>query len=401
MTPWVSLPRRSASTIKSATTLASSERRPAASKARLMKAANAGAAMRGVSATFAVLASLAMRPDMSLPICACRYVILIEGRLQLAFLRYNVTVDTGGTFSDFVYLNEETGELSIAKLPSTPDDPSRAILAGIEALLATAGEGAHIGYFCHGTTVGTNALLEGKGVRTGLLVTEGFRGIYPVGEQARPYGTAIFDVMYDKPAPLVPQSLTGEVRERVDFRGNVLHQLDETALRATVRELAAQNVESIAVCLLFSFLHPEHEARVREIIAQEMPDCSISLSSEVLPQIREYYRLSTTVINAYLQPILARYIAQLDRRLCGAGIATRRKYVMQSNGGMATFTAAARRAVTTVLSGPAGGVTAGVLAGRVNALRNIITFDMGGTSCDVALIKDGEALLSSRGKIEG
>jgi len=315
--------------------------------------------------------------------------------------RYRVTVDTGGTFSDFVYLNEETGELSIAKLPSTPDDPSRAILAGIEALLATAGEGADIGYFCHGTTVGTNALLEGKGVRTALLVTEGFRGIYPVGEQARPYGTAIFDVMYDKPAPLVPPSLTGEVKERVDFRGNVLRELDETALRATVRELAAQSVESIAVCLLFSFLHPEHEARVREIIVEEMPDCSISLSSEVLPQIREYYRLSTTVINAYLQPILARYIAQLDHRLCGAGVATRRKYVMQSNGGMVTFGAAARRAVTTVLSGPAGGVTAGMRAGRMNALRNIITFDMGGTSCDVALIKDGEALLSSRGKIEG
>jgi N-methylhydantoinase A len=315
--------------------------------------------------------------------------------------RYRVTVDTGGTFSDFVYLNEETGELSIAKLPSTPDDPSRAILAGLEALFATAGEPADIGYFCHGTTVGTNALLEGKGVKTGLLVTEGFRGIYPVGEQARPYGTAIFDVMYDKPSPLVPQSLTGEVRERVDFRGSVLQELDETALRGTVRELAAQNVESIAVCLLFSFLHPEHEARVREIVVREIPDCSVSLSSEVLPQIREYYRLSTTVINAYLQPILARYIAQLDRRLCGAGIATRQKYVMQSNGGMATFAAAARRAVTTVLSGPAGGVTAGVLAGRLNALHNIITFDMGGTSCDVALIKDGEPLLSSRGKIEG
>jgi len=207
--------------------------------------------------------------------------------------------------------------------------------------------------------------------------------------------------MYDKPAPLVPPSLTGEVKERVDFRGNVLRELDETALRATVRELAAQSVESIAVCLLFSFLHPEHEARVREIIVEEMPDCSISLSSEVLPQIREYYRLSTTVINAYLQPILARYIAQLDHRLCGAGVATRRKYVMQSNGGMVTFGAAARRAVTTVLSGPAGGVTAGMRAGRMNALRNIITFDMGGTSCDVALIKDGEALLSSRGKIEG
>ena len=124
---------------------------------------------------------------------------------------------------------------------------------------------------------------------------------------------AIFDVMFDKPAMLVPQSRTGEVAERVDFRGNVLRALDEAALRETVRALKAQQIESIAVCLLFSFLHPAHEQRVREIIAEEMPDCSVSLSSEVLPQIREYYRLSTTVINAYLQPILARYIAQLDR----------------------------------------------------------------------------------------
>src|SRR5512132_329440 len=223
--------------------------------------------------------------------------------------RYRVTVDTGGTFSDFVYLNEDTGKLSIAKLPSTPDDPSRAIFAGIEELCATAGAPTDIGYFCHGTTVGTNALLEGKGAKTGLLVTEGFRGIYPGGEQARPYGPAIFDIMYDKSQPLVPRRLTGEVKERVDFRGNVLQKPDEAALHQTVRELAAQNVESIAVCLLFSFLHPEHEARVREIVLEEIPDCSISLSSEVLPQIRVYYRLSTTVINAYLQPILERYIA--------------------------------------------------------------------------------------------
>lgn len=315
--------------------------------------------------------------------------------------RYRVTVDTGGTFSDFVYLNEATGEISIAKVPSTPDDPSRAILAGLGALLAGGVDAADIGYFCHGTTVGTNALLEGKGARTALLVTEGFRGIYPVGEQARPYGTAIFDVMYDKPAPLVSQRLTGEVRERVDFRGKVLQELDEAVLRDTIRELKAQNVESIAVCLLFAFLHPEHEARVREIVREEMPECSVSLSSEVLPQIREYYRLSTTVINAYLQPILARYIAQLDPRLAAAGVATRQKYIMQSNGGMATFAAAARRAATTVLSGPAGGVTAGGLARRMGGFDNIITFDMGGTSCDVALIKDGEPLLSSRGNIEG
>jgi len=315
--------------------------------------------------------------------------------------RYRVTVDTGGTFSDFVALNEETGKLSIAKLPSTPDDPSRAIIAGIEELIATAGESTEIGYFCHGTTVGTNALLEGKGAKTGLLVTEGFRGIYPVGEQARPYGAAIFDVMYDKPAPLIPQSLTGEVKERVDFRGNVVQALDEAALRKTVRQLTAENVGSVAVCLLFSFLYPAHEARVREIVREEIPECDVSLSCEVLPQIREYYRLSTTVINAYLQPILSHYIAELDRRLERVSVATRQKYIMQSNGGMATFAAAARRAVTTVLSGPAGGVTAGVLAGRMIGLANIITFDMGGTSCDVALVKDGEPLLSSRGQIAG
>jgi N-methylhydantoinase A len=315
--------------------------------------------------------------------------------------RYRVTVDTGGTFSDFVYLAEETGEVSITKVASTPDDPSRAILQGLETLIARGVGTRDIGFFCHGTTVGTNALLEGKGAKTGLLVTDGFRGIYPVAEQARPYGTAIFDVMYDKPPMLVPQALTGEVAERVDFRGRVLRELDEKALRATVRDLKNVGIESMAVCLLFSFLHPEHEVRVREIVAEEMPGCAISLSSEVLPQIREYYRLSTTVINAYLQPILARYIALLDRRLSEAGIATRQKYVMQSNGGMVTFDGAAKRAVTTVLSGPAGGVTAGAYACRMSGFKNLITFDMGGTSCDVALIRDGAPALASRGKIDG
>jgi N-methylhydantoinase A len=314
---------------------------------------------------------------------------------------YRVTVDTGGTFSDFVYLNEATGAVTIAKVASTPDDPSRAIIQGVEGLLAQGVAPEDIAFFCHGTTVGTNALLEGKGARTGLLVTEGFRGIYPVGEQSRPYGPAIFDVMFDKPEVLVPQSRTGEVRERVDFRGQVLRALDEAALRETVRALKAEQVESIAVCLLFSFLYPAHEQRVREIIAEEMPDCSVSLSCEVLPQIREYFRLSTAVINAYLQPILARYIAQLDARLAAARVTTRQKYIMQSNGGMATFSAAARKAVTTVLSGPAGGVTAGAYACRMTGAQNLITFDMGGTSCDVALVRDGDPSVASRGKIEG
>ncbi len=315
--------------------------------------------------------------------------------------RYRVTVDTGGTFSDFVFLDTESGRITIFKVPSTPDDPSRAILAGIETLLAEGVAAREISYFCHGTTVGTNALLERKGARTALLVTEGFRGIYPVGEQARPYGPVIFDVMFDKPALLVPASLTGEVRERVDFRGSVLRSLDEAHLRATVRALATHGVESVAVCLLFSFLHPEHEERVRAVVRDEMPGCSISLSCEVLPQIREYHRLSTTVINAYLQPILARYIAQLASRLAEAGVTTPQTYVMQSNGGMATFAGAAEKAATTVLSGPAGGVTAGTHMSRLVGAPNLITFDMGGTSCDVALIRDGEPSVASRGKIDG
>jgi N-methylhydantoinase A len=315
--------------------------------------------------------------------------------------KYRVTVDTGGTFSDFVCLDEDTGAISITKLPATPDDPSRAILNGIETLRAGGVPPEDITFFCHGTTVGTNALLERKGVRTGLLVTEGFRGIYEVGEQARPYGPAIFDVLYDKPPMLAPRCLTGEVRERVDFRGKVLRPLDEEALRTTLRAMARQEPASIAVCLLFSFLHPQHEQRVGAIIAEELPGCSVSLSSDILPQIREYYRLSTTVINAYLRPILERYIGNLDRRLAASGVATPQKYIMQSNGGMSTFAAAAHRAVTTVLSGPAGGVTAGVAACRAAGVANAITFDMGGTSCDVALIRDGAPFVSGRGKIEG
>src|SRR5919197_719960 len=245
--------------------------------------------------------------------------------------RFRVTVDTGGTFSDVVCFDEKERTLSILKLPSTPDDPSRAISSGLEIILSRGVPAGEIGYFCHGTTVGTNALLESKGVKTALLVTEGFRGIYEVAEQARPHGSAIFDVLYAKPPLLVPPSATGEVRERVTFIGEVLEPLDEPALRQTLRELSSQGISSIAVCLLFSFLFPRHEERVREIIAAEVPGCSVSLSSEIVPQIREYYRLSTTVINAYLQPILARYIAELDRRLPDGGISTRQKNAMESN----------------------------------------------------------------------
>lgn len=314
---------------------------------------------------------------------------------------YRVTVDTGGTFSDFVYVNEETDEVTIAKIPSTPDDPSKAIRAGVQHLIDQGIAASDITYFCHGTTVGTNALLEEKGVKTALLVTEGFRGIYEVQEQSRPHGSVIFDILYDRPKRLVPSSLTAEVPERVSFKGEVIRALDEPKFRQTLKELANHDVESVAVCLLFSFLHPEHERRVRELIEEEMPGVDISLSSDVMPQIREYYRLSTTVINAYLQPILAKYIRNLDQRLNEVGISTLQKYIMQSNGGMSTFAATAKNAVATVLSGPAGGITAASNACRLTGQKNLITFDMGGTSCDVALIRNGEPSISNRSKIDG
>ena len=313
---------------------------------------------------------------------------------------YRVAVDTGGTFTDFVFLREDTGEISIAKRLSTPHDPSVAVMEGVDELLAGS-PGSSVTYFCHGTTVGTNALLEETGVRTGLLVTEGFTGIYEIMEQSRPHGPALFDLYYAKPALLAPRSRTGEVRERVDHRGAVLGELDEPALRATLQELRGEGIESLAVCLLFSFLHPEHELRVREIVHEELPDCVVSLSSEVLPQIREYPRLSTTVVNAYLQPILERYLGNLRRRLLGSGVTTGQSYVMQSNGGTATFAKAAQKAAATLLSGPAGGAAAASRVSRMCGVDDVITFDMGGTSCDVALIQGGEPRLTAGGMISG
>lgn len=312
-----------------------------------------------------------------------------------------VAVDTGGTFTDFTVLDESNGQVSIAKILSTPHDPSVSIMEGVERFLGAGPGRRRITYFCHGTTVGTNALLEGKGVRTGLLVTAGFRGIYEIMEQARPHGPALFDLAYDKPRLLTPESSTGEVAERVDHTGAVLTPLDENALRETLKELAVEDIESIAVCLLFSFLAPGHEQRVRAVVREILPGCSVSLSSEVLPQIREYPRLNTTVVNAYLQPIVQRYLDSLHASLRAQGITTSQAYVMQSNGGTATFGKAGEKAAATLLSGPAGGVTAGARLSRLCGLDKVITVDMGGTSCDVALIIGGRPDVGNGGAIAG
>jgi N-methylhydantoinase A len=310
-----------------------------------------------------------------------------------------VAVDTGGTFSDFVFFDEDTGQISITKVPSTPKEPFQAVLNGLKELRDLGVPAKDISFFSHGTTVGTNALLEEKGARTGLLVTEGFRGIYEVMEQTRGYGPATYDLFFVKPRLLAPPYYTEEISERVDFRGTALKSIDVEGAREAVRNLKEKNVESVAVCLLFSFLNPAHELKIKEIFANEFPQANLSLSCEILPQIREFYRMSTTIINAYIAPVMASYLSRLEGRLREMGVTTPKLYIMQSNGGVSTFNGAAKKPVATVLSGPAGGVIAAVGVSERAGIKNIITFDMGGTSCDVALIYQGNPVVTTQGRI--
>lgn len=315
-------------------------------------------------------------------------------------MTYRVAVDTGGTFTDFVFLDSENGQIEIMKVPSTRGDESVAIVEGFGRWLDSKGlDARNISFFAHSTTVGTNAMLEGTGAKTGLLVTEGFRGVYEVGEQSRGYGSVIYDLFFEKPRPLVAPRMTGEIPERVLFDGAVHQALDEAAARKSISKLIDLGAESIAVCLLFSFKNPMHEARIGKMIRDLAPDVNISISSEIVPQMREYYRLSTTVVNAYLNPLLESYIRRLDKRLAELGLATEQRYIMRSNGGLATFDSAAKRSVQSVLSGPAAGVVAAQKFAKASGFREMVTFDMGGTSTDVALITGGQAMRRMVGKV--
>jgi len=298
-----------------------------------------------------------------------------------------------------VFFNEDTSEISITKVPSTPREPFQAVLNGVQELLDRGVPAGEISFFSHGTTVGTNTLLEEKGAVTGMLVTDGFRGIYEVMEQSRGYGPVTYDLFFEKPHLLATPFHTEDIPERVDFQGNALKPLDEESALDAIRRLKAKGVESIAVCFLFSFLNLDHELKIKELVAKEFPEVSLSLSCEVLPQIREFYRMSTTVINAYIAPVMSRYLNRLETRLREMGVTTPKLYIMQSNGGVSTFETSARIPVATVLSGPAGGVIASLgISNRIDT-QNIITFDMGGTSCDVALIHEGRPVITTQGKI--
>jgi N-methylhydantoinase A len=294
----------------------------------------------------------------------------------------SVGIDVGGTFTDVVAIVE--GELRTAKVPSVPGDEA----AGVAAALRASGvEAGAVAVFAHGTTVATNALLERRGARVALITTEGFRDVIEIGRQNR---ASLYDLAAHRPPPLVPRELRFVVRERMGPEG-VLVPLDEASLEAAVAAVRGAGVEAVAVCLLFAFLHPEHERRVGEALRRALPGVRLSLSSEVLPEFREYERCATTVANAYLGPALVSYLERLEPR----------PLVMQSSGGVVDVGGAIERPAACVLSGPAAGVVGAAFVAEAGGHRDVLTFDMGGTSTDVAAVVDGAVLVTPESVVAG
>jgi N-methylhydantoinase A len=315
-----------------------------------------------------------------------------DRRLMENGTRYRLGVDVGGTHTDLVLLDAETGAIAVEKVSSTPSNPALGVLEGVGNFIAKGVPAEAIAFFSHGTTITTNALLEMRGARVGLLITRGYRAVQEVQTQARDGNP--FDYFYDKPEPLAPQSMTREIGGRLDFEGNELEPLDEESVRRAADSLRAAGAASFAVCFLFSYANPAHEQRARALILETCPGADVSLSSEVLPRIREWPRLSTTLLNAYLQPVLRSYIGHLSRGLDDGGVTTRQRFLMQSNGGVMAFDAAAAggKTVYTLFSGPAAGAQASAYLAGEDARRGIVTLDMGGTSCDIAFIEGGAPL---------
>src|SRR2546425_3348874 len=296
-----------------------------------------------------------------------------------------VGVDTGGTFTDLVLLQE--GEIRVHKVLSTPGDPSQAILQGLSDL----GVRENLSTLVHGSTVATNAVLEHKGVRTGLITTAGFRDVLEIGRQTRP---KLYELRVQKEPPLVPRSRRVEVVERLNERGEVLIPFDEMSLKAAIEQMQVANVEAVAICFLFSFANPDHERRAAE--AARAAGLYVSASSEVLPEFREYERTSTVVLNAYVGPLIDRYLKRLEEALPKQTLVR----IMQSNGGSISSTTARREAARTLLSGPAAGVVGAAFVAGASGFKRAITLDIGGTSTDVALI-DGAIHEAVDGKIGG
>lgn len=299
-----------------------------------------------------------------------------------------VGVDVGGTFTDLISITD-SGEVSIAKVPTTVDDQSRGFVAG----LAAVGDRdlSDVTVLCHGTTTGTNAVLERKGAACGLITTRGFRDTLELGRRTRPQNYGLFGT-YD---PLIPRSHRIEVDERLDADGNVLRPLDEDQVRAAVRRLLDLGVESLVISFLHSYANPAHERRAREIVAETWPNEYITTSHEVLAEFREFERLSTSTVNAYVQPVIGRYFSRLVGKLKDSSYANE-LLIMRSNGGVMRETETSRLPVQTVLSGPAAGVAAAAVLCVAAGYPNCISADVGGTSFDVAMILDGVPITSSK-----
>ena len=309
-----------------------------------------------------------------------------------------IGIDIGGTFTDFVIFTPGSNQVQTLKLLSTPHEPAQAVLQGLEKLGFMAGEQTGPIQIIHGSTVATNALLERKGARTALVTTQGFGDVIQIGRQNRP---ALYDLFADPPQPLVPAALRLEVAERVSSTGEVLTPLNLDDIKALLPKLGAGQVESVAVCLLFSFLHPEHESMLASHL--RAAGYTVSVSSEIIPEYREYERMSTTVINAYVSPVLDRYLSSLEETLHNSP-GSPSLSIMQSNGGVIQVGEARRFGVRCVLSGPAGGVVGcqfiGAAAQTADHRLRLITFDMGGTSTDVSLI-DGSPIVTTEAMLDG
>jgi N-methylhydantoinase A len=312
-------------------------------------------------------------------------------------MAWTIGVDVGGTFTDFT-ARDDDGRTVVHKRPSTPGDPAEAILAGLRELCADHAIPADaITRISHGTTVATNALIQGRGGRLALIVTKGFRDLLEIGRQTRP---KIYDFQADHPPALVERRRRFEARERVTRDGEVLEALDEAEITRLVAEVRAAEVDAVAVCLLFAFANPEHEQRIGAALRAALPDLHVSLSHEVQAEFREYERLSTTVLNAYLQPVMDAYLARLARELA-ATAPSARLGVNQSNGGLISVEGARRFPIRTALSGPAAGISGAIEIARRSGEPNLITLDMGGTSADVALIRNYAADMTRERWIEG
>jgi N-methylhydantoinase A len=303
-------------------------------------------------------------------------------------MAYRLGVDVGGTFTDLLLIDDDTGETFRAKTPSTPADPSQGVLVGIEKVTA-AREVAltDISHLMHGTTVATNAVLEGKGATVGLLVTTGYRQVLQIARSFVPGGLAGW-IIWSKPEPLAALERTIEVPGRIGARGDEVAALDEDAVRAALDELQRRGIQALTISFINSFANPDHERRAAAIAREVLGDLPISLSSEILPEIREYERTLTTVANAYVQPSVARYIGNLEKELTDRGV-TARLHILRSDGGLMNTEAATSAPVNMMMSGPAGGVAGAVWIARQAGYENLLTLDMGGTSTDVALVEDG------------